>query len=40
MNKVRLQYTKEYGGPNKGRIKNEKYLEMSFFCIGQASVHP
>lgn len=31
MNKVRLQYTKEYGGPNKGRIKNEKYLEMSFF---------
>lgn len=26
MTKWRLQYKKEYGGPNKGRIKIEKYL--------------
>lgn len=26
MTKWRLQYEKEYGGPNKGRIKIEKYL--------------
>lgn len=28
---MRLQHKEEYRGQNKGRIKNQKYLEVSFF---------
>lgn len=33
INKGRLQYKKEYGNPNKSRIKIEKYLEMRGFFL-------
>lgn len=36
VNEGRFHYTKEHGGPNKGRIKTEKYLEMTFLGTGQA----
>lgn len=36
MNEGRFQCTKEHGGPNKGRIKTEKYLQMTFLGTGQA----